>query len=230
MIGGGPLKMGMLIRYKLSTGQAATITTLGGIQDFLTMAFFIAISTIFSNKIGINTFIVSFEKLHLNTQSLIVFLIATITISFLLYWILSQTNFGNKILLKIKESLFDFKASYALVVKNGKMYFLFTTILNILKWILIHLVLIFLLMGLSLNTDYWEIFFSEWLVFTGMTATPLPGGSGGAEAIFYLVYKTVIPASFIGVTIMAWRFFTDYTKLILSGLLVVWLNTSKKNS
>lgn len=228
MIGGGPLKMGMLMRYKLSTGQAAAITTLGGIQDFLTMTIFIVISIIFSNKIGVNILIDSYYKLHSNSQSLIAFLVGITTLSFLLYWILSQTSFGKKILLKGKESLSDFKASYALVVKQGKMYFLATTLLNIVKWVLIHLVLIFLLMGLSLDTDYWEVFFSEWLVFTGMTATPLPGGSGGAEAIFYLVYKSVIPASSIGVTIMAWRFFTDYTKLILSGFLVVWLNTGRK--
>lgn len=227
MIGGGPLKMGMLMRYKLTTGQAAAITTLGGIQDFITMVLFIIVSVIFSERISPQILFNFMDKLYSNSQSLILFLVVISTASFLTYWILSNTKSGKKVMEKLKDSMHDFKASYALVAKEGKGYFIGITLLNIVKWILIHLILVFLLMGLNLNTDYWEVFFSEWLVFTGMTATPLPGGSGGAETIFYFVYKPIIPATYIGVTILAWRFFTDYAKLILSALLVVWLNASK---
>ena len=67
-------------------------------------------------------------------------------------------------------------------------------------------------------------FLLQWVVFTAMSVVPTPGGSGGAEAVFVLVYSALLPDAVIGIATAGWRFLTFYVQLALGSILFTGMN------
>jgi uncharacterized protein (TIRG00374 family) len=229
MFGGGPLKLGLLMVKGFRAGQAAAVVTMGSIQDAIAFIILLFVSIYISDSVGLDILSNKLNQIHFSPELLMIIALSILSIAFLSWLFAEKTAVGQKIVHVVQKSLHDFKDSYKLVMKHGKNYFLATTLINLFRWITIYLILVILIAGLRIGEiDYWEIISLEWIVFSGMTFTPLPGGAGGAEAAFYLVYKSFFKPDLIAVLILVWRFFEAYFRLIFAALLVVFLSKSSK--
>ena len=229
MFGGGPLKLGLLMMNGFRMGQAAAVVTIGSIQDVIAFIILVISSIYLSHTVDMSMFLNRFSNLDLNLTQYLV--IAAILVGIYLFtkYVIARSNFGLKLIGAIRRTLGDFKASYKLIIAQGKTYFLLTTLINLIRWISIYAILMILVAGLGLvEIDYLEIWSLQWIVFSGMTFTPLPGGAGGAEATFYFVYKSFFSEDMIVGLILVWRFFEAYFRLIFAALLVVFFSRSKK--
>lgn len=227
-LGGGPVKWAMLTRYGLKSGQAAAVTTFTGIQDAIFLLMIITTSVFLSDRVGVNIF----ERLFNNFGQKVPYILAIVAGVALLVFIgvrlLGRSYRGRKILSKLRETYKDFKDAYKLIAKDGWLYFAAAILTTTLRWMSRFMVIFWLAKGLSLNTDYVELILANWLVYTGMTAVPTPGAAGGAEAMFYLIYKPLIPKPYMPVMIFAWRLFTEYMRLITAAVAVSLLNAKVK--
>jgi hypothetical protein len=61
------------------------------------------------------------------------------------------------------------------------------------------------------------------IVFALVTFVPTPGGAGGAEAMFSLLYRAFLPAGAIGMVTTAWRFLTFYFLVLVAAVLALLL-------
>ena len=60
------------------------------------------------------------------------------------------------------------------------------------------------------------------MVFVAMLFVPTPGGTGGAEAAFLLVFSNLIPRAAVGPAMAGWRLITYYFMLLVGvGLLFI---------
>lgn len=220
MVGGGPVKWGLLMHYSLRSGQAAAMLTFSALQELLFFLIIIPISIIVSDRIGINVINRLSNKLAGQLPAILIGAFVVIVVVAVIWMLLKRSSFGQKMRQRVRASFEDFKNAYTLIAKEGKGYFLGTWVINVLRWVSRFMVVLCLVKGLAITADQKELFLLQWMIYLGMTATPTPGGSGGAEAAFFLVFKALIPGNVIGVIILAWRFCVDYARLIFSAVMV----------
>jgi uncharacterized protein (TIRG00374 family) len=229
-LGGGPVKWAMLTHYGLRSGQAAAITTFTGIQDAIFLLMIITVSVFLSDRVGVNIFERLFNNFGQKLPIILAVIAGAVIIGFVVIRLLGRSVKGRKILSKLRETYKDFKQAYKLIAKNGWLYLAAAVFTTTLRWMSRFMVIFWLAKGLSIDTDYVELILANWLVYTGMTAVPTPGAAGGAEAMFYLVYKPLIPKPYMPVVIFAWRLFTEYMRLITAAVLVSLFNAKVKTS
>ena len=82
------------------------------------------------------------------------------------------------------------------------------------------MVLLTLIKSIGIEANYLELFFMQWMVYLAMAFVPTPGASGGAEAAFYFVYKSILPESLLGIVVAGWRIITYYYILLLGVVLL----------
>ena len=225
MLGGGPFKFGLLMMHGFRAGQAAAVVTIGSIQDAIAL-FVLAVSSIYLSKsVDFGMVKQRLGSMDVEPVTYLILAVSLIILVVIARYVLNKTRFGQRVIYLITKALDDFNASWKLIITTGKGYFLFTTLITLVRWIFIFMILMILVAGLNLpGIDYKEIWSLQWIVYTGMTLTPLPGGAGGAEAAFYLVYKSFFPTDLMLVLLLAWRFFSAYFKLIFAALLVVFFS------
>jgi len=66
--------------------------------------------------------------------------------------------------------------------------------------------------------------------FVAVTAglIPIPGASGGIEAIFIMMFSNLFPNNYVLTTMLIWRFFTYYLLLLVGGICFIALKLSDK--
>jgi uncharacterized protein (TIRG00374 family) len=231
-MGGAPVKAGMLIQEGLNPGEAASLTTFGTVEDVCFLLTLFPFVLVFLSSSCFHLFKGISERLHLSTLILVVFIFLLIGL-----WILNKKVSKShksyrfrKLQVKIKKIWSDFKSVYRLIIKRGKRKFALTFTLAIIQWICRYSVITVLVLSLGLPIKPFEFFLLQWIVFISMYLIPLPGASGGAEAIFYMAYKSILPGNAIGLITVGWRFLTFYLLLILDVILFIILTLMNSKS
>ena len=220
MVGGAPVKLGMLMRRGLTSAEAAAMVTLTAIEDFVFIAIMIPIAIYFSDNIGISVLDGAFTDLPSKLPYILAFLAGVVVVSVIFYKILKQFDFVQKVKKFVVDTIKDFVNVFGMIAKDGKLAFLMSVLFIGSRWVSRFLIVIFLVKGLDLALDYKELFLSQWMIYAGMTVTPTPGAMGGAEGLFYFVFKDLIPQDFMGIIVTTWRFFTYYLILLLAVLYI----------
>lgn len=230
-IGGGPFKFGMLIRAGFKSGQALSLTILGSIEDYTFWVLSVPGAMFFAGSIKL-PFINNLKHSLSNLQSLYVGILLLITLPIII--ILNKLQIIHikqlfqwiKILGKIRnffqQTYHDFQLICRSILRHGKIFFIVNLIFTSLQWIGKFSILIILISHLNISVSPLQFFFWQWIVFMALTFIPTPGAALGAEATFYIVFKNFIPGNYIGIIIIAWRFFTYYSNLIV-GTTILFL-------
>lgn len=227
MVGGAPIKLGMLMRKGLNVGQAGAMVIFTGIEDMVFFLSIISVSIVYSDRMGIGLLHEVLGDIFSDTARTIL-IISIAAISFTIIWfLLKRFKIIAKIAAVIKGALNDFKQAMTLIAKNGKTTFLLAALAIVLRWVARFFILVVLAAGIGATADWKEIYLSEWLVYMGMTITPTPGAIGGAEGGFMMVYKNIISNDVIGAVMAAWRFFNYYLLLIISAAYLYFYSRSK---
>ncbi|RMH73747.1 MAG: UPF0104 family protein [Gemmatimonadetes bacterium] len=226
-VGGSPVKAGMLIQEGLSPGEAASLATFGAVEDFGFYLFFLLV--IF--PVGLARYSMWDFGLWDAAKAKIVSPLSLYVLLGVLVIVFVLTVFKRKVInpkLKTQRTSVlarfarkaaiawdEFKYVYRLVARRGKLWYVLTTFITGIQWICRYSVITALVLSLGLPADPLRFLILQWFVFLSMNFVPLPGASGGAEAIFFIIYKPFLPAEAIGLITAGWRFLTFYFLLIL---------------
>jgi uncharacterized protein (TIRG00374 family) len=222
MVGGAPVKLGLLVMYGFRAGQAAAVTSLGSLQDLLAFFALIAASVFISEEAGLSVLTTKLKQASISPGSTALVVAIPLAAVLLFYLLINHTAWGDRIRSILGKSIGDFLDSYKMISRDGKAIFILTMLINILRWLCIYTILVFLLLALKIpEMDYLEAWARQWIVFTGMTVTPLPGGAGGAEAVFYFIYSRMVPEELLVGLVLVWRFFSAYLKIVLAAVLSI---------
>lgn len=233
--GGEVFRWGMMVQKGIPQGHAASIVTLGYIED---MAFFaIAIpASIFISRAWELPVLASMGR-DLQGQALVVIGagIASVLLLRLLFGLVLKGTLGRRpqqkglrwtarLKRKFRRTWQDFKSVHQLVIQRGKSRFLLTWVITAVQWTCRYSVVTALAYFLGARVDPVLFFLLQWVIFTAMMFIPTPGATGGAEAAFYLVYEALLPAGLIGIATAGWRLLTFYFQLALGSIIFLLFN------
>lgn len=127
---------------------------------------------------------------------------------------------------RLRKTLGDVRETRKLVLRHGMPLFLLTMAITAVQWSCRYSVVTAIAHFLAphAHVDPVLFFLLQWVVFTAMSVVPTPGGSGGAEAAFVLVYSALLPDEVIGIATAGWRFLTFYVQLALGSVIFTAMN------
>ncbi len=233
-IGGSPIKFGMLISQGVSKEDSTFLILLSTLEDIV----FYTIGTVFT-LVYLNKNLTNITITNTHIQVLILLFLSVITLfyfkerfTFLLQIFFKEKH--NKIKefiknksLKVKDFLLRIKTLFIYLFKNGKSRLCISAGLLLFQWLTKFSILILVFNIHKYNVDWLEVIIKQWLIFIGAFLLPLPGGTGGIEAGFVLMFKNYISTDHLPILLSTWRFYTFYLPILISA--VFYMLISKKN-
>ncbi|MCU0610296.1 MAG: flippase-like domain-containing protein [Candidatus Eisenbacteria bacterium] len=211
--GGGYVKLGMLVERGLSVGAAASLMTLGSVEDGVFFAFAIPVALVTSVQapVGLARFatIISTRGPHIVMATCCAVVGA---------WIILTRGRKNPVARRVGAAWSDCAGVYRLIARRGKTRLLATLTLTAIQWACRYSVVSALLASFSIRVDPSRFFVLQWVVFTLGVFVPSPGAAGGLEAAFMLVHRGLIPESLLGLMTAGWRLLTFYLQLSVGSL------------
>jgi len=230
LIGGGPIKLALLIKHKLPVAKAGTLTLLGAFEDFVMFfcAFFAGCyflkDTIVAGITNLFEWVCSNGLLLLSVVLLMIISIWLVKNN-LRKWVrqfLPQRIYKklSSVYHAIGKGIAEMRQTFKLIIQKGKLRFLLSFCLLICQWLAKLSILIVILSALGLDFDAFQMYIQQWLVYLSMLFVPTPGATGGAEASFYFIFNGEISDEYLPLIVSVWRFFTYYMVLFLAIALV----------
>ena len=235
-VGGGPIKVSMLVRKEFKLDEAATVLAMNPISDVLFHLIFIPTSIIVAGKYYDASWIMDY------LQRDTIFKTIGIAAAVVLVITLVRKYYKRKLGIeqpvsekqswqdKLKSFIHAMSGNFRFILKEGKGHYLLAFLFNSMKWVMRYLALMAVLLAMGVETNYVVIFFFQWIIYISMMFIPTPGAAVGAEASFLFVFKSVIPAGdVIKGAMIGWRMLTYYIMLISAAfyLLIVRWKTGK---
>ena len=236
IIGGGPIKLALLIKNGLSTGKAGFLTLFNGVEDFIMYSTVLAVAFVHSRETVFKIFS-SIGTAFQNNWRMVVIIILGIII---LRWVLLKSGLlknksliplkyqdsWNKLMNELKGGWKEMLESFNTVRKDGFRYFIVSFTILLMQWISKFSVLLVLLWALNIDFKPFQVYIQQWIVYLTMIFIPTPGATGGAEATFFLLFEKQIPKDLLPLIISTWRFFMYYLMLFLAVFLVQFVKFS----
>ncbi|MCW3488870.1 lysylphosphatidylglycerol synthase transmembrane domain-containing protein [Dethiobacter alkaliphilus] len=111
-----------------------------------------------------------------------------------------------------------FQDTVGYINKQNGLRFLVPMLLTVLFWGIFYSIAPVLLAGLGVAVDFHTTIAWQVMIMLVIPYVPIPGGSGVAEFGLATLFAAFVPASVLGVFILAWRFFTYYLTLIFGAI------------
>ncbi len=230
VVGGTPVKFGLLVNRGVPAGAAGMIVLLQVLEDLVFLISSLPLSIYFAGGLE-NPAVMSLYKsigvISIHLWWLIpAFALIVITGRFIYRKrkkkVIEKSGLTafQKIKNQIRHAWNDFLLAGELVLKSGKPRFLLTAAMMYIEWSCRFAIPIALVYSLGIIADPFQFFFLHWIVWLTMLITPTPGATGGAEAVFYFLFIPFIPNSLIGILITGWRF-VSYYFMMLAGTVIL---------
>ena len=222
-VGGGPLKVAMLIQNRLSPGAAACLTTLATFEDAIFFLISVPVAVGISSAWNMPIFDAIRNPLHELNWIWTILIALLVGIAGILF---AKRQFPCKIpvFLRLRVRLLefwsDFKNAYAMIGRRGKSRLMLCLLISGIQWTCRYSVAAALVASLGLPVEPVRFFALQWLVYALALFVPTPGATGSSETLFYLLFQPVLPKEVLGIVIAGWRFLTFYFVLILDGILL----------
>jgi len=238
-IGGGYVKLGMLIQKGFPAGTAASLMVLGSLEMGLFFGLAIPVSFAFSKAYELPILVQITNRFLSRAPSLTPILIVILCFGVMgailfvqpIRYRLGKFRWIKQLQDKMKTFWCDFILIYRLVIQRGKWRLGLTLLLTAIQWICKYMVICALLACFNIPVHPVLFFLFQWAVFSLGVLIPTPGGTVGVEAAFYFVFSAVLPENMAGLVTALWRFFTYYFLLIMDCLLfsMLHLNIHRRN-
>ncbi len=237
--GGEVFRWGMMVQKGITKGQAASIVSLGYLEDLIFFSMALPTAIVVSEAWELPVLrSVGRELRGRALLAVVVILAALFALGFLwralLRGVLGVRTRRRSLRLtartrrRLRHTWHDFHGVWRLVVERGKARFALTFLITAVQWSCRYSVVtaIALFLGAP-DVDPVLYFLLQWLIFTAMLFIPTPGASGGAEAAFLLVYSALLPRDVIGIATAGWRMLTFYFHLALGAVLFTAMNVAE---
>jgi len=230
LIGGGPIKLGLLIKNGLSTGKAGFLTLLNGVEDFIMYSIVFVIGFFYAKK----SIFKIFESISQFVQTNWEYVLSVLVLLFIIKWLFKnisvlkevsiipkkyKTGWAN-LKVELKSGWVEMTQTFNQVRKDGLRYFIVSFAILITQWFCRFSVLAVLLYALDIDFRPFQVYIQQWIVYLTMIFIPTPGATGGAEATFFLLFEGEIPKELLPLVVSTWRFFMYYLMLFLAVFLI----------
>jgi uncharacterized protein (TIRG00374 family) len=221
-VGGGPLKIAMLVQAGLRTGAAACVTTLPTLEDLLFFIVAVPLAMTISSSWNHPVFDLIAEgiDLHWVLPCLIVGLIGGGGLALLCRKSGLRIRRWKGFQEQLKAAGADFLNVCRTIGGTGKSRLLLSTIIAGIQWTCRNAVAAMLVASLGVEVEFIRFLLLQWLIFILTLFIPTPGATGGSEALFYLIFKPLLPNEILAVTVGGWRFLTFYWVMIICAILL----------
>ncbi len=223
-LGTAPVKIALLLRHGISGGAALTITTLSSLEDWL----FFLITVPLCLAAAPAGILPGLGRAFSSAGSALFWLVAaTVVIGLLVYLRRSKDQAAGTAAKvgglwdRLLQALREFGESYRLVMQKGKTRFLLTMVLTAVQWGCRYSVVTVLVRSMGLPADPVQFFALQAVIFALSSVVPTPGGAGGMEALFMVLYRPLLPDSAIGIATAFWRVSTFYLPVLLASVVAV---------
>jgi glycosyltransferase 2 family protein len=232
-------RWGMMVQAGITRGQAASIVTLGYLEDFLFFGTAIPTAIVVSGAWRLP--LIRALGRELRGKAVVVALVAGFIV-FAAWAVWKAVVIGRlgerprrrgmrwtaKLRRRLRKTWQDYREVQRMVLRRGKRFFALTFLITAVQWTSRYSVVTALAYFLApeRRVDPVLFFLLQWVIFTAMNFVPTPGASGGAEAAFVLVYSALLPARVIGIATAGWRLLTFYFQLTLGSILFTALNVA----
>ncbi len=237
LIGGGPIKLGMLLQHGISASKAGILIALGGFEDLVFYLSGILLAFFFAHE-SIISIMVSVKNLLYHNLGIVGGVLGLIFLVWLLNrlgWIKWRFSLAKimperlrsgylKFLVGLRTSIQETKDTLKLILSKGKLTFIMSITVLFIQWFAKFSILAVLLFALNVEIQFHNIYLKQWLVWLTMIFIPTPGATGGAEASFFLLFGNIIPKDVLTLTVSTWRFFTYYF-IMMSAVIIFQLTT-----
>jgi uncharacterized protein (TIRG00374 family) len=234
------LRWGIFVQKGVPQGRAISIVTLCWLQDSVFFALAVPLAVVLSHAWDLPVLRSVGREARGKVLVLVLVALLLVLVSWALWGALLRGSAGGRarrgglratarLRRRLARARRDVAGVRRLVLAEGKGLFLFTQLVTALQWACRYSVVTALAWFLApeANIDPVLFFLLQWVVFTAMSVVPTPGGSGGAEAVFVLVYSALLPAAVIGIATSGWRLLTFYVQLALGSVLFTGLNLAR---
>ncbi|HYH83379.1 MAG TPA: lysylphosphatidylglycerol synthase transmembrane domain-containing protein, partial [Longimicrobium sp.] len=233
-------RWGMMVQKGVTQGQAASIVTLGYLEDLLFFATAIPTAVVVSGAWRLP--LIRALGRELRGKAAVVAVVAALVVfaAWALWHALLIGRLGErpqarglrwtaKLRRRLRKTWTDYREVQKLVLRRGKRLFALTFVITAVQWTSRYSVVTALAYFLApeRQVDPVLFFLLQWVIFTAMNFVPTPGASGGAEAAFVLVYSALLPDRVIGIATAGWRLLTFYFQLTLGSILFTALNVAE---
>jgi uncharacterized protein (TIRG00374 family) len=234
------MRWGMLVQRGMAQGRAISIVTICWLQDSIFFALAIPLAFVYARAWRLPVL----RTVGREARGRLLPILAGVAAVLLLLWLLWRglragllgvgarrraLRISARTRRRLARTREEVRQVRLLVLRRGGALFLLTQGITALQWCCRYSVITALAWFLAPQAQVNPVLFFllQWVVFTAMTFVPTPGGSGGAEAVFVLVYSALLPASVIGIATAGWRLLTFYVQLALGSLLFAGLNLAQ---
>jgi uncharacterized protein (TIRG00374 family) len=233
IIGGSAVKTGMLMQKGFSGGTALSLTVLESIEDGLFFLFMVPLALTLSSSWELPVIRGLLSGIRHTSHPM--FLIGS-GVACCAVLVLAQprcrmivTRYTPAgLVTRIGSGYKNFILTWRTIIIAGKSVFALTFMLTAIQWICRYSIISLLLMSLGLPAQPILFMALQVLVFALTSLIPTPGGAGGAEAVFYLLYQPFLAAESIGLITIGWRFLTYYFLLLLAAVLLLVMERPKE--
>ncbi len=236
-VGGGPVKIGMLMKYGVPASRATFMVMLSACEDLVFYLSGTIVTFIYMREqiYKMGGFLTQNKWLFFGTISLILAsLFFKKTTSKILRKSLNflPINTANKIRnarRKVLSYFSDIGVTFVEVLREGKTSLVLSIALLFFQWFTKFSILAVILMALGIDFELSDVYIKQWILIITLLFIPTPGASGGAEAGFLLLFGQSLSGDLANLMVSTWRFFTYYYILMMSALLFNLMLRFNKN-
>ncbi len=225
-VGGGPVKIGMLVNYRVPTSKATFMILLSACEDVIFYICGILVTFIYMRQqvYKMGDFLTQNKLLFYGTIILIAFsyLFKQTTKSIfrrmLTYLPPKLSDSFTRLRQKLSSSMNDIRAAFGKVMREGKREFALSVSLLFVQWFSKFTILGIILHTFEIDFAMIDVYIKQWILIVTLLFIPTPGSSGGAEAGFLMLFNQNIDSNIINLVVSTWRFFSYYFILILAAI------------
>ncbi|MFW5729945.1 MAG: lysylphosphatidylglycerol synthase transmembrane domain-containing protein [Spirochaetota bacterium] len=220
IVGGEPVKAGMLYGKGVSFGESTSLTTMAVVEDLTFYLVGMPIAFVFASAFNVSR-LGRVVTANAFSQWWVYAIMGTVVVVLVLIGILiRRTTAMPKFRRRLRSFWTEFKRLYEEMIKRGKNRFALNVLLSAIHWVARYSVVSALAVGLGYEVDVVRVVILQWLVFAVMAFIPTPGATGGAEGVFLLLFSTILSREAIGTVMIGWRF-VDYYFVALLAIIVL---------
>ncbi len=230
VIGGTPVKLGLLMANRVPAGSAGMIVLLQVMEDLVFLLTSLPLSLYFAGGLD-NPAVHNLKDLVGDITGHLWWIIPALVLFTLLVRLLYKKQkskvkdnkplgFWQGIKSRFLRAWLDFRSAGQLILERGKLNFLLTAFMMYIEWSSRFAIPVVLAFALGIEANPFQLFFLHWIVWFTMLVIPTPGATGGAEATFYFLFIPFIPESLIGILITGWRFLSYYFVMLISATIL----------
>jgi len=224
-IGGGAVKVALLMRRGLPAGRALTVISLGTIEDACCNVIVIPLVLFSSGTWHLLNNPALLGRLSHLMLILCSVLAGLLLILFLIDRFTKQGRWIRACRIRMRKIKRDWLQSWRVIRMRGGKRFLINLLIAVVQWSLRYMIFAALAAGLGAPVNLLLFASLQWLCMMFMMLSPTPGAVGGAEAIFLFLHGDILPPNTAAVMMVGWRFLTFYLVNLLG--IVAYLALSR---